>query len=289
MRRRATAVVVGRRAPRRGVLRRRRHARRRGRPAVRHRPVRGPTAATAPPETATRGDRATGDRAALRATRRGRQARRRAGHRHRRRPGNALELRGHETGTPSAAGDGRRVRVAGCSGVSSGEVVRSSTDRGSARPVTGARPRRHPRPRSTPSSGSRRRASATSRRATARRSRANVVLPGPVEDGPYPTVVEYSGYTPSDPDAQGSRICSRRSATPTSASTCAAPGAAAVVPLLRVRPEPRRLRRDRERSPPSRGCREHGSAWSACRTRASASCSSPRPSRRAWRRSPRSA
>ena len=28
----------------------------------------------------------------------------------------------------------------------------------------------------------------------------NVVLPGPVEEGPYPTVVEYSGYTPSDPD-----------------------------------------------------------------------------------------
>jgi uncharacterized protein len=28
---------------------------------------------------------------------------------------------------------------------------------------------------------------------------ANVVLPGPVEDGPYPTVLEYSGYQPSDP------------------------------------------------------------------------------------------
>jgi uncharacterized protein len=27
----------------------------------------------------------------------------------------------------------------------------------------------------------------------------NVVLPGPVEDGPYPTVVEYSGYDPSNP------------------------------------------------------------------------------------------
>jgi predicted acyl esterase len=32
---------------------------------------------------------------------------------------------------------------------------------------------------------------------------ASVWLPGPVEDGPYPTVVEYSGYTPSDPDSQG--------------------------------------------------------------------------------------
>jgi len=29
---------------------------------------------------------------------------------------------------------------------------------------------------------------------------ANVVLPGPAEEGPYPTVVEYSGYAPSNPD-----------------------------------------------------------------------------------------
>ena len=28
---------------------------------------------------------------------------------------------------------------------------------------------------------------------------ANVVLPGPADQGPYPTVVEYSGYQPSDP------------------------------------------------------------------------------------------
>jgi uncharacterized protein len=32
---------------------------------------------------------------------------------------------------------------------------------------------------------------------------ANIVLPGPVEDGPYPTVVEYSGYSPSNPDESG--------------------------------------------------------------------------------------
>ena len=32
---------------------------------------------------------------------------------------------------------------------------------------------------------------------------ASVWLPGPEEDGPYPTVVEYSGYTPSDPDSSG--------------------------------------------------------------------------------------
>src|SRR5215203_593907 len=32
---------------------------------------------------------------------------------------------------------------------------------------------------------------------------ANVVLPGPPDDGPYPTVVEYSGYSPSNPDESG--------------------------------------------------------------------------------------
>ena len=30
---------------------------------------------------------------------------------------------------------------------------------------------------------------------------ANVILPGPADKGPYPTVVEYSGYAPSDPDS----------------------------------------------------------------------------------------
>lgn len=29
----------------------------------------------------------------------------------------------------------------------------------------------------------------------------NVILPGPIEAGPYPTVIEYSGYTPADPDS----------------------------------------------------------------------------------------
>ena len=32
---------------------------------------------------------------------------------------------------------------------------------------------------------------------------ANVVLPGAIEGGPYPTVVEYSGYTPADPESVG--------------------------------------------------------------------------------------
>ncbi len=32
---------------------------------------------------------------------------------------------------------------------------------------------------------------------------ASVWLPGPAADGPYPTVVEYSGYSPSDPESSG--------------------------------------------------------------------------------------
>jgi uncharacterized protein len=32
---------------------------------------------------------------------------------------------------------------------------------------------------------------------------ASVWLPGPADQGPYPTVVEYSGYTPSDPESAG--------------------------------------------------------------------------------------
>ena len=32
---------------------------------------------------------------------------------------------------------------------------------------------------------------------------ASVWLPGPPDEGPYPTVVEYSGYSPSDPESQG--------------------------------------------------------------------------------------
>jgi predicted acyl esterase len=32
---------------------------------------------------------------------------------------------------------------------------------------------------------------------------ASVWLPGPAEDGPYPTVVEYSGYSPSNPESEG--------------------------------------------------------------------------------------
>ena len=40
---------------------------------------------------------------------------------------------------------------------------------------------------------------------------ATVSLPGPVEDGPYPTVIEYSGYDPANPDGpQPSTLIARR-------------------------------------------------------------------------------
>ena len=42
-------------------------------------------------------------------------------------------------------------------------------------------------------------ATATSRPATARRSRSRSSCPGPADQGPYPAVVEYSGYDPSSP------------------------------------------------------------------------------------------
>ena len=47
----------------------------------------------------------------------------------------------------------------------------------------------------------------------------NVMLPGDVADGPFPTVVEYSAYDPSDPsgDGSGSAHWPLPSATPGSA------------------------------------------------------------------------
>ena len=46
------------------------------------------------------------------------------------------------------------------------------------------------------------------------RAAINVVLPGPPEEGPYPTVVEYSGYDPSNPVA-GLVWCSAGGIDPT--------------------------------------------------------------------------
>ncbi len=48
---------------------------------------------------------------------------------------------------------------------------------------------------------------------------ASIYLPGPPEDGPYPTVVEYSGYNPADPTAP-SRAWSV-TPTPSTSTPCA--------------------------------------------------------------------
>ena len=143
----------------------------------------------------------------------------------------------------------------------------------------------------------------------------NVVLPGPIEDGPYPTVVEYSGYDPSNPIAglggvlpggiDPTPLCGE---LPDPVQGARRAGVAAGRPdrlrgrrrqrarhrllgrrlrLLRDAAGARRLRRRSRPSPPRTGCATTGSAWSACPTRASRSCSSRRRSRRAWPRSPR--
>ena len=76
---------------------------------------------------------------------------------------------------------------------------------------------------------------------------ANVRLPGPAADGPYPTVVEYSGYDPSNPantlfaqifNALGLRL--RRREHPRHRLL------RRPLPALRARAEPRRLRRHRD-------------------------------------------
>ena len=80
----------------------------------------------------------------------------------------------------------------------------SATTRCSPCRSTSSRATSIPTRRSTPSSGWRSRTEITGFGYIKTRDgttlSANVVLPGPIEDGPYPTVVEYSGYTPSDPE-----------------------------------------------------------------------------------------
>jgi hypothetical protein len=116
----------------------------------------------------------------------------------------------------------------------------------------------------------------------------NVRLPGPVSGGPYPTVIEYSGYGVSNPDETepGSMIAgllgfatvgvSGAPAVPVACSTCST-GPSRWTATTWSRPWPA-----------SPGCRATRSAWSACRTRGSPSSTSRPPSRRAWPPSPRS-
>ena len=110
----------------------------------------------------------------------------------------------------------------------------------------------------------------------------NVVLPGPIEDGPYPTVVEYSGYDPSNPLAKGILGSDHRSHAalrfPPDAVQGARPAGVAAglghgvrrrggqrprhrllgwrLRLLRGAAGPRRLRRHRGRRRPGLGARQ---------------------------------
>ncbi len=127
--------------------------------------------------------------------------------------------------------------------------------------------------------------------ATARRSRAsgygylttrdgtklavNVRLPaGP---GPYPTLVEYSGYGYANPD--GARELDRRDRQPARLRGRRRQHARhrllrRRVRLLRAAPGPRRLRRRRDRRAPAVGGAQQGRDGRASPTAASASCSS---------------
>ena len=124
----------------------------------------------------------------------------------------------------------------GRSSSSSGTTASVAADRDRRRPRVTAVPRRR-RPAPTPCAARPKRArSSRSRRSTppCRRRRStparrlpasgfgyletrdgttlsvNVVLPGPPDGGPYPTVVEYSGYQPSDPNSFGFRAAVHR-------------------------------------------------------------------------------
>jgi hypothetical protein len=76
---------------------------------------------------------------------------------------------------------------------------------------------------------------------------AYIVLPGPIEEGPYPTVIEYSGYSPSNP-GQGRRLPDAVQRTRLRLRWGERPWhrlQRGFVPLLRVNAIHRRLRRHR--------------------------------------------
>ena len=110
---------------------------------------------------------------------------------------------------------------------------------------------------------------------------ANVALPGPAADGPYPTVVEYCGYDPSNPgnttfaqlfNALGLRLRRRehpRHRLLRRLASCPSSRCRASTATTPSRPSPR-----------SRGRSSTRSAWSASPTPASRSCTSRAPSRR---------
>ena len=112
----------------------------------------------------------------------------------------------------------------------------------------------------------------------------------PAGPGPYPTLVEYSGYGYADP-AGAVRAASARSrrcsGSRSSTSTCAGRGARAAPSASSRRSRTLTATTWSRPSPISRGCCATRSGWSASPTAGSASCSSRRPIRPTWPRSRR--
>ena len=88
---------------------------------------------------------------------------------------------------------------------------------------------------------------------------ANVLLPGPADQGPYPTVVEYSGYDPSDPgSADLAQLYTAMGFAYVGVNIRGTGLHRRLVSLLRAGAEPRRLRRHRDRRRPAVGARPPG-------------------------------
>ena len=119
----------------------------------------------------------------------------------------------------------------------------------------------------------------------------NVVLPGDIDDGPFPTVVEYSGYDPSDPAGSGVGLSALMTALGYASvgvnmrgSGCSGGSFDYFEPIQATDGY------DVIETVAAQPWVESGNAsgWSASRTPASASSTSPRRSRRASPRSRRS-
>jgi len=84
----------------------------------------------------------------------------------------------------------------------------------------------------------------------------DVRLPGPVENGPYPTLVEYSGYgyaNPAGPESGISQILNLLGYAVVDVNMRGTGCFGRRLRLLRAAAEPRRLRRGGDRGPPALG------------------------------------
>ena len=165
----------------------------------------------------------------------------------------------------------------------------ASDDRGVASRSTSSTPADVPPPSLLRRPAARRPAgSATSRPATAPRCRRERRrCPAPPEDGPVPDVVEYSGYDPSNPSALGfAQLFTALGYAYVGVNMRGTGCSGGSYRFFEDAADARRLRRDRGRRRPAVGARQPGRHGRHLATPASASCSSPRRSRRACRHHP---